>query len=217
MTRIRAKMPSHDLVCRVHSLLMPTMSPVQPFDDFLRRIRLGDEQAAVELVERYEPIIRREVRMGISDGRLNRAFDSVDVCQSVLASFFSRAATGQYDLESPEQLVGLLMSMARNKLASLARREHRLRRDSRRVVETQPDALDQVIDESASPSDIVLKRELVDRMRAALSDEERQIADLRGEGLAWDDVATRLGGNAHARRKQLQRGIERAARELGLD
>jgi RNA polymerase sigma-70 factor (ECF subfamily) len=57
------------------------MSSAAPFVEFLRRIRQGDEQAAVELVRRYEPLIRREVRLGISDRRLNRAFDSIDVCQ----------------------------------------------------------------------------------------------------------------------------------------
>jgi RNA polymerase sigma-70 factor (ECF subfamily) len=193
------------------------MSPTATFAEFLRRIRRGDEHAAVELVRRYEPLIRREVRLGISDSRLNRAFDSIDVCQSVLASFFVRAATGQYDLESPEQLVQLLMSMARNKLASLARREHRLRRDSRRVAETQPEVLEDVVDDEDSPSEIVLRRELVERMRAELSDDERQIADLRVEGLGWVEVAERLGGSAQARRMQLARGIERAAEHLGLE
>jgi len=193
------------------------MSQAQSFADFLRRIRLGDEQAAIELVQRYEPLIRREVRLGISDSRLNRAFDSIDVCQSVLASFFARAATGQYELESPDQLVKLLMSMARNKLASLARREQRLRRDARRVAATQPEDLEQVVDTAVSPSNIVLQRELVDRMRAELTDDERRIADLRVEGMGWEEVAERLGGSAQARRMQLARGIERAAEHLGLE
>ena len=193
------------------------MSQAQSFADFLRRVRRGDEQAAIELVQRYEPLIRREVRLGISDRRLNRAFDSIDVCQSVLASFFARAATGQYDLESPEQLVRLLMSMARNKLASLARREQRLRRDVRRVASTQPEDLEQVVDTEDSPSEIVLRRELIDRMRAELTDDERQIADLRVEGMGWDEVAELLGGSAQARRMQLARGIERAAGHLGLE
>lgn len=193
------------------------MSQAQSFADFLRRIRRGDEQAAIELVQRYESLICREVRLGISDRRLNRAFDSIDVCQSVLASFFARAATGQFDLESPEQLVKLLMSMARNKLASLARREQRLRRDARRVTATQPEALEQVVDTAVSPSEIVLRRELADRMRAELTDDERKIADLRSEGLGWEEVAERLGGRAQARRMQLVRGIERAAEQLGLE
>jgi hypothetical protein len=34
------------------------------FARFMRRIRAGDEQAARELVERYEPVVRREVRHG---------------------------------------------------------------------------------------------------------------------------------------------------------
>jgi hypothetical protein len=39
------------------------MSECTTFTEFIRRIRAGDDQAAQELVERYEPVIRREVRM----------------------------------------------------------------------------------------------------------------------------------------------------------
>jgi RNA polymerase sigma-70 factor (ECF subfamily) len=192
------------------------MSSAVSFTEFIRRIRAGDDAAAEELVRRYESLIRREVRLHIEDERLNRAFDSLDVCQSVLASFFVRAATGEYDLEEPAQLVGLLVAMARNKLASRARQEHRQRRDSRRVA-TDPADLEEVQDRQPSPSDILSRRELLERVRASLSDEERQIADLRGQGLAWEDVAERLGGSGQARRMQLSRGIERAGRALGLD
>src|SRR5438132_7188286 len=109
------------------------MADEETFTDFLRRIRAGDEQAAEELVRQYEPLIRREVRLHLEDRRLSRLFDSMDVCQSVLASFFVRVASGQYDLERPEQLLKLLMAMARNKLASQARRQHRKLRDQRRI------------------------------------------------------------------------------------
>jgi len=193
------------------------MSQAPSFADFVRRIRAGDEQAAVELVRHYEPLIRREVRLHIEDERLNRAFDSLDVCQSVLASFFVRAATGEYDLEQPEQLVRLLVTMARNKLASKVRQEHRQRRDSRRVAATDPAILDEAADGQPSPSDILSRRELLERMRASLTEEERKIADLRGQGLAWGEVAELLGGNGQARRMQLTRGIERVGRELGLE
>jgi RNA polymerase sigma-70 factor (ECF subfamily) len=187
------------------------------FDDFLRRIRAGDDTAAEELVRRYEPLIRREVRLRIEDDRLNRLFDSSDVSQSVLASFFVRVAVGEYDLESPEQLMRLLVVMARNKLASRARRERRLRRDLRRVAAAPPQTLEQLADPHPSPSEVLSRGELLDRLRGSLTGEERQIADLRGQGLGWEEVARRLGGSGEARRRQLSRGIERAARELGLD
>ena len=78
------------------------------------RVRAGDEQAATELVRSYEPAIRRAARVRMTDVRLRRVLDSMDICQSVMASFFVRAASGLYDLETPEQLLRLLATMARN-------------------------------------------------------------------------------------------------------
>jgi RNA polymerase sigma-70 factor (ECF subfamily) len=46
------------------------MSERETFADFMRRIRAGDEQAAAEMVRRYEPLIRREVRLSLEDRRL---------------------------------------------------------------------------------------------------------------------------------------------------
>src|SRR6478735_7912394 len=106
-----------------------------PFPELVARLRAGDHSAAAELVRDYGPVIRLEVRMGLRDSRLRRAFDESDVCQSVLASFFVRAAAGQFDLDTPEGLAGLLVRMARNKLASSARRHTSGRRDVRKVAD----------------------------------------------------------------------------------
>ena len=88
------------------------MSDESSFTEFMRRIRAGDEQAAAELVQKYEPLIRRQIRLQLEDRRLCRLFDSMDVCQSVLKSFFFRTAAGQYDLETPEDLQRLLVTIA---------------------------------------------------------------------------------------------------------
>ena len=77
-----------------------------PFPELVAQLRKGDNEAAAELVQRYGPVIRLEVRMALRDSRLRRAFDESDVCQSVLASFFVRAAAGQYDLDTSEGLAG---------------------------------------------------------------------------------------------------------------
>jgi RNA polymerase sigma-70 factor (ECF subfamily) len=192
------------------------MTDPTAFATFMRRIRAGDGGAAEELVRLYEPLIRREVHYQLRDRRLYRHFDSMDVCQSVLASFFVRAAAGQYDLDGKEQLAKLLVTMARNKLASAVRKQHRLRRDSRRV---EPDAggLENVGDSSPSPSSLVAGAELLRRFRESLSSEERTLADLRGQGVTWADIASRLGGTAAARRSQLTRAIDRVSKDLGLD
>lgn len=187
------------------------------FADLLQRIRLGDEQAAEILVREFEPIIRREIRFRMKSEKLKRAFDSTDVCQSVLASFFARVAKGSYDVDQPEKLVGLLITMARKKLASRVRLEHRQKRDVRRLVSTHCTELDQLQDGQPSPSQIVSARELLERFRPRLTEEERQLADMRIEGLNWREIADRVGGNADARRVQLARSVERVSRELDLN
>ena len=192
------------------------MDAADTFAEFIRRVRAGDEQAADELARRFEPLIRREVRLEMEDRRLARIFDSMDVCQSVLLSFFVRAAAGQYELEQPEQLLKLLVTMARNKLASAARREHSQRRDHRRTT-GDPAALDQVAASEPSPSQVVAGRELLEEFRCRLSAEEQQLSELRGRGLTWDAIADQLGGTAQARRVQFARAADRILRELGLE
>src|SRR5215213_9339327 len=84
----------------------PAMAETTSFAEFVRRIRAGDAQAAEELVRQYETTIRREVRMRLREPQLRRLVDTMDICQSVLASFFVRTASGQYDLDDPRQLTG---------------------------------------------------------------------------------------------------------------
>jgi hypothetical protein len=78
------------------------------FLTLIRRVRAGDHTAAAELVKRYLPAVRRVIRLQLRDSPLRRVLDSMDVCQGVLASFFIRAASGQYELDRPGQLVRLL-------------------------------------------------------------------------------------------------------------
>ena len=118
------------------------MSESTAFPDFIRRIRAGDDQAARELVERYEPVIRREVKMRLRDPRLYRRLDWADICQSVLASFFVRAASGQYELDQPEQLLRLLVVMTRHKLSTQERRHGAGKRDYRLADDRDPTDLE---------------------------------------------------------------------------
>jgi RNA polymerase sigma-70 factor (ECF subfamily) len=192
------------------------MAEDSTFADFLGRIRAGDEQAAAELVRRYESAVRVEVRMRLADSRLRRILDTMDICQSVLASFFVRAAAGQYDLERPEQLVPLLVTIARNKVAHQARQRQAQRRDRRREV-----AVDRSGHEPAardpSPSRIVSGREMLAELRRRLTPEELRLADLRAEGQAWAEIAAELGGTAQARRRQVARALDRVAAQVGLE
>jgi RNA polymerase sigma factor (sigma-70 family) len=186
-----------------------------PFAEFLRRVRSGDERAAFELVRRYEPALRLEIRQRLRAPRLRRLVEPADLCQSVLKSFFVRTALGQYDLDSPAKLLALLRTMARNKVVQQARQQQAQRRDVRRAVSLDQDA-PAVAASDPSPSRIAIGREMLDAFRGRLTAEERRLADLRAHGFEWAEIAREVGGTPQARRKQLARAVDRAARELGL-
>jgi RNA polymerase sigma-70 factor (ECF subfamily) len=190
--------------------------PSGAFQSFITRIRAGDEDAARELVERFEGVIRREVRLRLNRSSLLQVFDSMDISQSVLASFFARASSGDFEIESSDQLVRLLIGMTRNKVAFHVRRQHAQRRDSRLNEARRVDELE-VACTTPSPSEVVTARDLINTIREHLRTEERQLADLRGDGWQWSDIADRLGGSVQARRMQLARAVQRVARTLRLN
>lgn len=187
----------------------------QDFSNLIERLRRGDSAAAEELLLRYEPLVRRQVRMHMSDSRMTRLYESVDYSQSVFASFFLRAVGGQFDLNEPQDLVRLLVTMTRNKIASSARKILSDKRDgARRDADSQ--TFLEAPDREDSPSQVVSFRELMELAQKHLSEEELIIAELRREGLSWDEIAQRLGGQAQARRMQFSRALERVATELKL-
>ena len=189
------------------------MAGEDPFHELLRLVRTGDEAAAAELVRKYEPMIRFEARLRLTDPRIRRLVDSLDVCQSVLASFFVRAAAGQYDLERPEQLVGLLVTMVRNKVASQARRQRRHADDGQRDELADVETLAS----SADPSRRLEGQELLHEVQKRLSREERELVALRGQGQTWSEIAAQTGGTAEGKRKQLIRALDLVAQQLGID
>ena len=191
------------------------MPPDPSFDELFRRVGGGDEEAAARLVRDFEPVVRRVLRARLRSARAQHEFDSMDICQSVLASFFVRAAAGLYELKEPEDLIKLLLTMTRNKVAEKMRRQHRRRRDSRRTV-GGVEELD-LAGRDPTPSSMIASKELLEQARQRLNEEERQLVELRAQGLSWQDVAASLGGTSGARRNQLARALDRVGQELRLD
>src|SRR5262249_61231121 len=88
---------------------------------FISRIRAGDEDAARELLRRYEAQVRLVVRRQLP--RLLRSrFDSLDFLQSVWGSFFRRMQAGPSEVEGPRNLLALLAPPAKNKVSREDRR-----------------------------------------------------------------------------------------------
>ena len=98
-------------------------------------------------------------------------------------------AAGQYDLQEPDDLIKLLLTMTRNKVAEKMRRQHRLRRDSRRTLGGVEELA--LAARNPTPSSVVAGKELLEKARQRL----------RRKSASWLSFAGRpqLGGSRRHR------------------
>jgi RNA polymerase sigma-70 factor (ECF subfamily) len=188
------------------------MSDEPAFRDLIGRVRAGDAAAAEELVRHYEPVLRRMVHVRLVGARLRRLFDTSDICQSVMASFFVRVALGQYQLHKPADLLKLLATMARNRVIDKARR-HNL---DQAVLKAKLPEQAQVAP-GTSPGQQLALRELIEEAHRRLAPDERRVLELRQQGLEWAEIAAQVGGSPEALRKRFSRAVALVTQQLGLD
>jgi RNA polymerase sigma-70 factor (ECF subfamily) len=183
------------------------------FAELLSQVRAGDERAAAELVREYQPMVERVVRVRLAHGRLGHVVGVSDVCQSVMASFFVRAALGQYELKTPEDLLRLLGVMARNKATDQQRRH----RNAQAHVELEGVSESVLASAAPSPGQALELSRLAREVRGRLSPELQQVMELRAQELSWEEIAERFGEKADALRKRMARAVDEIAAAFERD
>jgi RNA polymerase sigma factor (sigma-70 family) len=181
--------------------------------ELLRRIQAGDEAAVAEFLRLYEPHVRRVVRARLRIPGARRVSDSSDLCQVVLASVLVGSALGRYDVADTEAMKKLLARIAANRVIDLVRRP-----EFRRPVVPVGDGSDgvEVVARTPGPTSQVALHELIQKADRLLTEGERPIAELRKEGLTWEEIGQRLGKSADAVRKSLDRATRRILLALGM-
>ena len=180
---------------------------------FLARIRDGDEDAARELLRRYEAKVRLVVRRQLP--RLLRSrFDSQDFVQSIWGSFFRRIKASPTELEGTENLIGFLARAARNKVIDEYRRASSRKQDMRREESMWEGAEPrELADDSDTPIEVAEASEALDRLRELVPEDRRTVLDLKAEGLTTVEIAARLGLGE----RTVRRVIEDLRRRAGID
>jgi DNA-directed RNA polymerase specialized sigma24 family protein len=107
------------------------------------------------------------------------------------------------------------MTMARNKLASGARNLLNQKRDGQRR-DVDELALAQIPETTETPSSAIELIELVEEAKRRLTEEERNLAELRKQGKSWEEIGELTNGSPQARRMQLARAFDRVSKELGI-
>lgn len=182
--------------------------------DFIARIKAGDEQAARELLARYEDRVRLVVRRRLP--RLLRSrFDSFDFLQSVWASFFHQVRTGPTDLYEEQNLVAFLAWAARNKVVDEYRRASAQGRDIRREEPLWADGGQprELVATGDSPSALAEGREAFDRLAELLPEQRRRVLELKAEGFSCREIGAQVGLSE----RTVQRLIEDLRDRAGIE
>jgi RNA polymerase sigma factor (sigma-70 family) len=175
------------------------------FKVLLNRIRGGSTEAAWELIERYWPHIHRVVHRMLNS-RMRSNFDSDDFIQMVWLSFFREPADIQ-SFESPDEIVGYLVRMARNKYLDEKRHVTNQKYDVTRTFSMNDSVFDSQSFPSPlpQPSQVALVRERWNRLLADQPSHYKEIARMRLMGSKTQEIAAKVNVDERSVRKIIER------------
>jgi RNA polymerase sigma-70 factor, ECF subfamily len=181
--------------------------PAQHASDhsLLRRFRRGSQDAATQLYIRYVHRLRALVRANCSS-QLKRRLEPEDIVQSVFRRFFRRVLKGDYDVPPGEELWGLFLVIALNKIRAeeafhrAGKRDVRLTIDdgeAERLLAAQPG------EDAAAYAALQLT---VEEALERFSPQQRLMIELRIQGHEVAEIARQTGRS--------KRSVERALQEV---
>jgi RNA polymerase sigma-70 factor (ECF subfamily) len=165
----------------------------------LARLRKGEQDAATALYLRYAQRLRALVRARCSS-QLARRLEPDDIVQSVFRRFFRRVLQGDYDVPPGEELWGLLLVIALNKI----RTEETFHRAGKRDVRLSTQAADPGLLESCAVDDGALLEVYVEDVLDQLPPQYRELVELRIQGHEVAELARRTGRSKRTVERILQ-------------
>lgn len=188
------------------------MSEASEFQALMERANNGDTDAISDLIRRYEPEIRIVARARLGK-QLRPYLDSIDVAQSVHRSLLAGLRRDQFDIASPEKLVGLAVVMVRRKIARHWRKLKRQQRDSHTGQDSDTRQKEPTVPDLAA--DATDAADQMDHLMAGVSDTDRQLVELRLEGHSTAEAARKLGLDPDVVRVRLSRLRAKLRQRLG--
>jgi RNA polymerase sigma-70 factor (ECF subfamily) len=188
--------------------------PAASDKSLIARVREGSELAATTLYQRYAQRLLALARARCGED-LSARVDAEDIVQSVFGSFFRGAAQGLYDAPSGEEIWGLLLVIALNKIRAKGTHHRAAKRDVRKTV--SGDALsDSGLEPPASDEAAqTLLRMVIDEIIAKLPEGHREVVRLRIEGHEMAEIAAKTGRSLRTTERILQEFRSRMAAEFG--
>lgn len=180
----------------------------QSFQNLMQQLRAGDEEAARQVFQMYAgrliPLAQKKL-----DVRIRRKVDPEDVTQSVFRSFFRRHQDGQFDLNSPGSLWGLLTVITLRKCGNKAEQFMGHGRDVRREISIgspqDSAAAWEVIAREPTPAEAAMLSETIVELMRDLEPRDRTIVEQALQGYTPAEISQQIDRTERTVRRVLQR------------
>jgi RNA polymerase sigma factor (sigma-70 family) len=176
------------------------------FAGLILRVKRGENAAISELVARYEREVQIMVRHKLPT-RLRGQFDTMDFAQIVWNSVIGDCRERDEPFAEPKHLLGFLAAVVQNKVYEEFRRRTKTKKYNISIEEPlyvrkgNREVPREVAADDPSPSEYVQADDRLEQLVTGRSPLERQIIELRLEGLTFDQIGARLGVHEKAVRR----------------
>jgi RNA polymerase sigma factor (sigma-70 family) len=189
------------------------------FGQLMAELARGSEEAAWQIAHAYTPHVLRAVRRTLPRS-IRSKLDSEDLAQMIWASLLLKG-TDLAELHSPQQLINLLVCIARYKTVDAYRhyttnqkRDHRRESPLATLKPASSAGIDRrLLDQEPSPSHIVRFRDDWQHILKSLSERDREILRHRMNGETYAEIAQKAGVGITTVRNILEHVVSRLRNE----
>ena len=189
-------------------------APNRQFDQLMSDAMSGSEEAAWEIAQTYTPYIIRTAQSNLTP-QLQSKIDPQDLAQSVWATILLKGSDLSR-LKSPKDLIAYLATATKNRVIDKARRYKSEVRNVQReeslggsvppsTRKTKGLQANPLYARDETPSAQVSARDHWNWILANASERDRQIVQLRLDGLSYDEIGLKLEIDEKTARRVMQR------------
>jgi len=169
-------------------------------------------QSLDEVWRRYGEQLRRRARTRLRQYGLSGQAESMDICNDVMADFIRRANVNNVAVDD---IMSYIMRAIDNQVLDTFRTLARQCRDFRRVDATSVEEMP-LGTVSPTPSQVAIRREVLDRVRQLLGPEDAKAVDMMLENRDWKEIGAAIGIEPDAARMRVRRALDRVRKLIAV-